>query len=85
MCKYLKTSDSSDYVLSWTSKGLSNESIKPPSAPNYFLTPTLNYWGLKTIMKFHGSCLKQDKVTYTHWKIVNIYIFYEIKIKNIIQ
>ena len=56
MCKYLKTSGSSNYVLSWTSKGLSNESIKPPSATNYFLTPTLNYWGLKTRIKFHGSC-----------------------------
>ena len=79
MCKYLKTSGSSNYVLSWTSKGLSNESIKPPSATNYFLTPTLNYWGLKTRIKFHGSCWKKDKVTYTHGKIVNIYIFYEIK------
>ena len=34
--KYFK-SNNSDYVLSWTSKGLSNESITPPSAPNNFL------------------------------------------------
>ena len=47
-------------------KGLSNESIKPPSAPNYFLNPTLNYLGLKIRIKFSGSCLKQGKVTYTH-------------------
>ena len=66
MYKYLKTSDNSDYILSWTSKGLSNESIKPPSAPNYFLNPTLNYLGLKIRIKFSGSCLKQGKVTYTH-------------------
>ena len=66
MYKYLKTSDSSDYILSWTSKGLSNEGIKPPSAPNYFFNPTLNYFGLKIRIKFSGICLKQDKVTYTH-------------------
>ena len=57
---------------------MSNESIKPPSAPNNFLTPSLNYVGIKIRVKFSRSCLKQDKVTYTHRKIVNIYIVYEI-------
>ena len=28
--------------------------------------------------KFSGSCLKQNKATYNHGKIVNIYIVYEI-------
>ena len=28
-------------------------------------------------MKFGGRCLKQDKITCNHRKIVNIYIFYE--------
>ena len=56
MYKYLKISDSSDYVLSWASKGLSNEYIKPPSAPNYFFKSTLNFLGLKTRIKFSGSC-----------------------------
>ena len=82
MYKYLKTNDSSDYVLSWTSKGLSNESIKPPSASNNFLIPTLNYLGPKSRLKFSGSCLKQDKITYIHGKIVNIYIVYEINKKD---
>ena len=40
--RYFKTSNS-DYVLLWTSKGLSNKSITPPSAPNNFLNPSLNY------------------------------------------
>ena len=70
--------DSSYHVSSWTSKGLSNESITPPSAANNFLTPSLNYLGTKIRVKFSGSCLKQDKVTYTHGKLVNIYIVYEI-------
>ena len=34
--RYFKTSNS-DYVLSWISKGLSNDSITPPSVPNIFL------------------------------------------------
>ena len=32
----------------------------------------------KARVKFSGSCLKQDKATYNHGKIVNIYIVYEI-------
>ena len=79
--KYFKT-DSSYHISSWTSKGLSNESITPPSAANNFLTPSLNYLGTKIRVKFSGSCLKQDKVTYTHGKIVNIYIVYEINKKD---
>ena len=61
---------------------MSNESIKPPSAPNNFPTPSLNYLGTKIRVKFSKSCLKQDKVTYTHGKIVNIYIVYEINKKD---
>ena len=30
----------------------------------------------KTRGEFSGSCLKQDKITYTHGKLVNIYIVY---------
>ena len=77
MYKYFKADDSY-HILSWASKGLSNESITPPSPANNFLTPSLNYLGTKTRVKFNGSCLKQDKVTYTHGKIVNIYIVYEL-------
>ena len=61
---------------------MSNGSITPPSAANNFLTPSLNYLGTKIRVKFSGSCLKQDKVTYTHGKIVNIYIVYEINKKD---
>ena len=73
MYRYFKI-DSSCHISSWTSKGLSNESIKPPSAPDNFLTPSLNYLGTKIRVKFSGSCLKQDKVTYTYGNIVHIYI-----------
>ena len=43
------------------------------------------FWGKSKIrVKFNGSCLKQDKVTYTHGKLVNIYIVYETGIKILI-
>ena len=67
-----------DRVLSWQSKGISNESIKPPTTSNNSLTPELNYYGTKTRVKFIRSCLKQSKISYIHGKVVNIYIVYEL-------
>ena len=80
MGKYFKLNsvvNAADYVLSWQSKGLSNESIKPPTTTNNSLTPELNYYGTKTKVKFTRSCLKQSSHILTHKKIVNIYIVYE--------
>ena len=37
-----------------------------------------SHYDTKARVKFSGSCLKQDKVTYNHGTIVNIYIVYEI-------
>ena len=74
MYRYFKMNTNTDYISSWKFKGFSAESIKSPNS----LTPALNYYGTKTRVKFTGSCLKQDKITYTHRKIVNIYIVYEI-------
>ena len=42
------------------------------------LAPALSDIDNKAKIKFDGSCLKQDKITFTHEKIVNIYIVYEI-------
>ena len=58
------------------SKGISNESIKPPTSSNYSLNPRLSYYGTKIRVQFTGSCLKQPKFTFTHKKVVNIYIVY---------
>ena len=38
--------------------------------------------GTKIRVRFSESCLKQDKITYTDGKIVNIYIVYEINKKD---
>ena len=45
---------------------------------NNSITPKLSYYGSKLRVKFNGSCLKQDKITYTHEAIANIFIVYEI-------
>ena len=67
-----------DYIKSWKSKGLSDENITAPSAPNNLLNPSLEYLGTKLKVRFSGSCLKQNAITYNHGKSVNIYIVYEI-------
>ena len=51
-----------DYVLSWKSKGLSTESIKPPATSDNSLTTELSYYGAKIRVKYTGSCLKQLKL-----------------------
>ena len=77
---YFKTVSGNDSnILSWKSKGLSNESIKPPATSNQMLNPSLYYVGTKIRVKFNGDCLKQKKITFNHGKIVNIYIVYEIE------
>ena len=78
MYRYFKRIGDSDYNSSWKSKGLSDKSIKPSSAPNSILDPSLDYLGTKTRVKFNGSCLKHDKIAFYHGTIVNIYIVYEI-------
>ena len=62
-----------DRVLSWQSKGISNESIKPPTTSNNSLNPRLSYNDTKIKVQFTGSCLKQPKFTFTHEKVVNVY------------
>ena len=59
---------SGDYSYFWKSKGLSDERINSVTASNYSITPELSYYGSKLRVKFNGSSLKQDKVTYTHKK-----------------
>ena len=56
----------SDYVLSWKSKGLSTETIKPPTTSDNSLTPAVSYYGARTRLKFTGGRLKQPKISYTH-------------------
>ena len=80
MQKYFKlASDHASIILSWKSKGLSDERIKSPATPNNILNPSQDYVGTKARVKFSGDCLKQEKITFSRGKIVNIYIIYEIE------
>ena len=68
-----------DRVLSWQSKGLSNESIKPLNTSDNILKPSLSYYPESRIkVKFTRNCLIQNKIIFIHEKIVNIYITYEL-------
>ena len=77
--KYFKVISNSNSISSWKSKGLSNETIKPPATSDNSLNPKVNYYyGAKARLEFRGSCLKQDKSTFNHGKIVNNYNLYEL-------
>ena len=58
----------SKWVTKWKSKGLSNESLEAISTSNNTITPAINYYGDKVRLKFAGSVLQQNRVTYSHKK-----------------
>ena len=65
MHNYFKiASDTPSIILSWKSKGLSDESIEPPTTPNKIINPSLNFIGTKARVKFNRDCLKQEKITF---------------------
>ena len=77
MNKYFKLNGNILSILSWQCKGLSNANINPP---NTNFSPLIDYAGNIIRVKFTGSCLKQpNKVSYTHKKVVNIPIVYELE------
>ena len=75
---FKRVSSNKDHILSRKSKGLSDESTKPPSTTNNILNPLLDYVDTKTRVEFKGSYLKKHKISFDHRKRVNIYIVYEI-------
>ena len=66
-----------EYISFWKSKGYCDERINSISASNHSITPELSYYGTKIRVKFNGSCLKQDRIKYTHGTIINIYAVYK--------
>ena len=82
ICRYFRRiigAGNGNYIYFWKFIGLSDEKLNSNTPSNYKITPELRYYGTKTRAGFNGSCLKQDKYTYNHGKIVNIYIVYEIR------
>ena len=76
--RYFKIITNAKYISSWQSKGLSDETIKPPTTSDNSLTLLIDYGGYKIRVKFNGGCLKQPNISYTHGTKVNIYIVYEL-------
>ena len=66
MYKYFKKIDNTDNILEEKSTGLSDEIIK---TLHNTLAPELIYSGKRMYVKFNGSCLKQDKITFNNEKI----------------
>ena len=62
--KYVKIIAYIKYISEWKSKGLSDGSIKPP--PTSDDSPLIDYYGYNIRLTFHGSILRQPKVSYTH-------------------
>ena len=61
--QYFKTASANDSnIVSWKSKGLSDESIKPNTTSNKVVKPLLNSVGTKARVKFNADCLKQEKL-----------------------
>ena len=45
---------------------MSDERVNSLTASYYSINPNLSYYGNKISIKFNGSCLKQDKITYVY-------------------
>ena len=67
-----------EYVSEWKSKGLSNASIKAIYTSDNSFNPKLSSYGTKIKVKFTGGYLKQPKISYTHGKVVSIYIVQDL-------
>ena len=78
LIRYFKLNDSTGRISSRKSKGLFAETIEPPSTSNFSIIPQFSFYGAKMTVQFTGSCLKQPKILFTHKKVVNIYVVYEL-------
>ena len=58
---------------------MSDEKINAPTTPNKVINRSLYFVGTKVSVRFKGDCFKQEKITFIHGKIVNIYIIYEME------
>ena len=76
--RYFKTTGIKS-VLSWKSIGLSDEKLKSIQDDNF---PELGYYRERTYLNFRNNVLSQEKITYTHDHIVNLYIIYSMPYIN---
>ena len=57
---------------------MSDEKIKPPYTTSKCLFPKLVWYNSGIKLKFKGSCLKQDKATFTPKNVVNLFVVFEL-------
>ena len=74
---YFQKFGNTKHILEWKSRGLSDESIKPPTKSNNTLNPLLNFLGTKIRLEFNESSLKHGNIKFIDKIIVNIYIVYK--------
>ena len=74
--------DNKKCISSWKSKRLSDGTAKRPAASD-ILSLLIDYFGAKIRLKFNGSILRKPKVSYTHQKVVNIYLVYELSASSL--
>ena len=81
--RYFKIIANSKLILSWKSKGLSEETITFYSTSDNSLTLLIDFYGSKVRVKFNKGCLKQpNKLTCDYGRKVNIYIVYELGVSS---
>ena len=67
----------SSTIKAWKSKYLPNEIIKPPVTSDNSLNSSICYNNsVKIRVKFDGSCLKQEKVTFTPKAILKFFTLF---------
>ena len=68
------------YAHYWQSKGLSNEKIDAANTnTDNDLAPIVKFNGSQMYLEFKGAILKENKATYSHGSVANIYIVYKLK------
>ena len=84
--KYFAKICNSFHIPVWKSKGLSDETIKPPPATSANgLVPSLNNIGVRPRILFDGQWLKQGKVKFAYKNVMNSYIACEIDLWSYTQ
>ena len=63
-----------DTIVEWESSGLPNETIRLPVTENHSFSPKIVSVNNSRIrVRFKGTCLKQDKVTFTPRNVINLF------------
>ena len=72
-------------IITWKKKGLFDESIKVSIiTPGNGVAPKLKWIdNSKIAAEFRGSCFEQDKATFTHGNVGDLFLVYELDTQSI--